>query len=95
MRLRDPRPGRWLAEIALGIDRRRTLPSWTRQTLSQRLRTRPSTTSNSSTPSRAVILFRDTFTEYAEPEIGIAALELLEGAGMAAESSRMGAAAGR
>jgi FAD/FMN-containing dehydrogenase/Fe-S oxidoreductase len=77
-------PGRWLAEIALGIDRRRTLPSWTRQTLSQRLRTRPSAPSNSSTPSRAVILFRDTFTEYADPEIGIAALELLEGAGMAA-----------
>jgi FAD/FMN-containing dehydrogenase/Fe-S oxidoreductase len=79
--------GRWLAERVLGVDRRRTLPAWTRQTLSHRLRTRPSTPStpsNSSTPSRNVILFRDTFTEFADPEIGVAALDLLDAAGVAA-----------
>jgi FAD/FMN-containing dehydrogenase/Fe-S oxidoreductase len=92
-------PGRWLAEVVLGIDRRRRLPSWTRQTLSHRLRTRPSippstpslpsTPSTPSTPSRDVItpsrdviLFRDTFTEYADPDIGVAAIELLEASGI-------------
>jgi FAD/FMN-containing dehydrogenase/NAD-dependent dihydropyrimidine dehydrogenase PreA subunit len=64
-------PGRWLAEVALGVDRRRRLPSWTRRTLTQRLRhrtaSRPSaphtapslpssTPSLPSAPSRAVIL---------------------------------------
>lgn len=72
-------PGRWLAETVLGVDRRRTLPTWTRDTLSRRLRARPA-----STPSRRVILFRDTFTEFADPEIGVAALDVLEASGIGA-----------
>jgi FAD/FMN-containing dehydrogenase/Fe-S oxidoreductase len=82
-------PGRWLAEVTLGVDRRRTLPTWTRQTLSSRLRHRTSTPSlsstpsPSSTPSRNVVLFRDTFTEFADAEIGMAAMDLLEASGIA------------
>ena len=33
--------GRWIAEALLGVDRRRTMPTWTRNTLSRRLRQRP------------------------------------------------------
>ena len=91
-------PGRWLAEATLGVDRRRTMPPWTRQTLSHRLRGRPlpSTPSRLRSgddhelrrggplPSRDVILFRDTFTEFADPEIGVAAMDLLDASGMPA-----------
>ncbi|HUE88211.1 MAG TPA: FAD-linked oxidase C-terminal domain-containing protein [Vicinamibacterales bacterium] len=99
-------PGRWLAEVALGVDRRRTLPSWTRDTLTRRLERRataspsrvrpvsadtlrrggprPSTPGLPSKVRRSAILFRDTFTEYADPEIGVAAMELLDAAGIGA-----------
>lgn len=70
------RLGRAANQALLGIDRRRTLPAWTRQTLTRRLRDfRPSS------PVRAV-LFADTFTENSEPEIGVAAVEVLDRAGI-------------
>ena len=71
-------PGRLVAERVLHVDRRRTLPTWTRNTLARRLNKRLSTPS-----TRSVIVFGDTFTEYSEPEIGIAAVEVLEAAGFA------------
>jgi Fe-S oxidoreductase len=71
--------GRRLNEQWLGIDRRRMLPVWSRKTLTDRL---ARATSRVSTP-RAV-LFADTFTEHADPEIGVAAFELLEHAGIGA-----------
>ena len=70
--------GRRLAEKVLHVDRRRTFPLWTRSTLTRRLNNRPSTPS-----TRSVIVFADTFTEYSEPEIGVAAVEVLEAAGFA------------
>jgi FAD/FMN-containing dehydrogenase/Fe-S oxidoreductase len=70
--------GRWLAETILGVDRRRTLPAWTRDTLSKRVARRAA---SAVTPK--AVLFADTFTEYAEPEIGIAALDVLDAAGVA------------
>jgi FAD/FMN-containing dehydrogenase/Fe-S oxidoreductase len=76
-------PGRWMAEAVLGVDRRRTLPQWTRQTLSSQLgRRRRSVPASPS--GRSVILFADTFTEYGEPEIGLAALDVLNAAGIGA-----------
>jgi FAD/FMN-containing dehydrogenase/Fe-S oxidoreductase len=69
--------GRWVAQSMLGVDRRRTLPAWTRHTLSKRLR---HFTSKHATP-RAV-LFADTFTEYADPDIGVAAVDVLEATGI-------------
>lgn len=73
------RLGRRLNEEWLGIDRRRTPPAWTRQKLSDRLAGRMSRVAK----PRAV-LFADTFTEHADPEIGVAAFELLEHAGIGA-----------
>ena len=73
------RPARRLNEKMFGIDRRRIPPPWRRQTLRRwfERRTRPS-------PEDAptAVLFTDTFTNYYEPEIGIAAVELLELGGL-------------
>ena len=76
------RPTRWLFEKLFGIDRRRTLPLWQRQTLRRwsKQRSRPLPQADST-----VVLFADTFTNYFEPEIGIAALELLEAGGMSVQ----------
>ncbi len=69
--------GRRLNEEWFGIDRRRMPPLWSRRTLSARLAGRVSRIS-----SPRAVLFRDTFTEHADPEIGVAAFELLESAGI-------------
>jgi FAD/FMN-containing dehydrogenase/Fe-S oxidoreductase len=71
--------GRRLNEEWLGIDRRRTPPLWTRQTLTDRLKG-----TISRVPQPRAVLFADTFTEHADPEIGVAAFELLEHAGIGA-----------
>jgi Fe-S oxidoreductase len=72
------RIGRALNETLLGVDRRRTLPAWTARTLTARLRR--------TSPRSAVraVLFADTFTEYSEPAIGVAAFEVLDRAGIGA-----------
>ncbi|HEX6313613.1 MAG TPA: FAD-linked oxidase C-terminal domain-containing protein [Gemmatimonadaceae bacterium] len=68
---------RW-AEQRLGIDRRRPLPRFAAQSLSQWYRRR---TSAGSGARGNVIFFADSFTSYTEPSIGAAAIELLERAG--------------
>ena len=72
------RLGRAVNEAVLGVDRRRTLPAWTGRTLSTRLRD-----TRAQSPVRAV-LFADTFTEHSDPEIGVAAFEVLDRAGIGA-----------
>jgi FAD/FMN-containing dehydrogenase/Fe-S oxidoreductase len=72
------RVGRAMNEALLGVDRRRTLPRWTSRPLSSRL---AGVVARS--PIRAV-LFADTFTEYVDPEIGVAAFEVLDRAGIGA-----------
>ena len=74
--------GRWLGEKFLRVDRRRTLPAWTRRTFTRRFAER--SLRRRSVPAgsgRTVILFNDTFTNYSHPEIGLAATEVLEAAG--------------
>jgi Fe-S oxidoreductase len=66
--------GRRLNERVLGIDRRRTLPEFKRQTLAKTVRAR-------STAAPDVLLFNDTFTNHYDPEIGLAALAVLSAAG--------------
>lgn len=72
-------PFRWLNEQLLGIARQRTLPSFAFQTFrewfaergQQPVVNRPS----------SVVLFIDTFTNFNHPEIGRAAVRVLEAAG--------------
>jgi FAD/FMN-containing dehydrogenase/Fe-S oxidoreductase len=71
------RAGRRLAEFLLGIDARRTPPRWTRRTLARRLHHRPSRV-----PEPRAVLFADTFTAHADPEIGEAAFDVLDRAGI-------------
>ena len=69
---------RSLAERFVGIDRRRPLPKFARQSLGAWFRDRGPTAN----PRRGdVVFFADSFSSYTEPEIGIAAIELLERAG--------------
>lgn len=63
---------RWLAEKTVGLDRRRSLPQWTRQTLRKRAQ---------NSGRAEALLFADTFTDHADPEIGLAAIEVLHAAG--------------
>jgi FAD/FMN-containing dehydrogenase/Fe-S oxidoreductase len=68
---------RWAAERLIGVDRRRTMPRWERRTLVNRLMARPRTMRPPS-----VVLFADTFTNHVHPDVGIAAIEVLEAAGI-------------
>ncbi len=71
---------RSLAERFAGVDRRRPLPTFARQSLGAWFRDRQP--ANSMRPPRGdVVFFADSFSSYTEPEIGIAAIELLEHAG--------------
>jgi FAD/FMN-containing dehydrogenase/Fe-S oxidoreductase len=63
---------RWMNEKLLGVDRRRALPEWKKATFAQWARDRR---------AGDVHVFNDTFTNFFEPEIGIAAVEVLEKAG--------------
>ena len=69
---------RWLLERFAGIDRRRPLPTLASQTLRAWLARR---TPRGTGERGDVVLFDDTFVNYNCPEIGRAAVELLEAAG--------------
>jgi FAD/FMN-containing dehydrogenase/Fe-S oxidoreductase len=66
---------RFLNDRLLGIDRRRLPPPFARHTLRRLFEARPAD------KSPCVLLFPDTFTNYYEPEIGLAAAGLLRRAG--------------
>lgn len=68
-------PVRWLNEKLLGVDGRRLPPAFARRPLTSRVRRRTFETEDGS--SLAVLLIPDTFTNYFEPEVGEAALDLL------------------
>jgi Fe-S oxidoreductase len=71
-------PSRWLLEKIAGIDRRRPLPPLAPQTFTDWFARRPAP---ASATRGEVVLFHDTFVTYNTPEIGRAAVELLESAG--------------
>ncbi len=72
-------PAKWLAETVFGIDRRRQLPQFSRRTLRQQMARRRSTVA-----APRAVLFADTFTEFEDPEIGVAAITVLDAAGLGA-----------
>ena len=70
---------RWAMEKAMGIDRRRQLPKFSRKTLVKRFAKRgPLPVSN---PVRKVAFFMDLFANYNDPDLGMAAIECLEAHG--------------
>jgi FAD/FMN-containing dehydrogenase/Fe-S oxidoreductase len=75
------RPARSLAGALLGIEARRPLPVFQRESLPRWFRTRPRQTSPMKRTRGPVIFLADSFTSYTEPWIGRAAVELLEKAG--------------
>ena len=76
-------PMRWVMERTIGVDRRRRLPRWTRNTLRKRYPLKGGHHPDGDRLKRdpAALLFVDTFTEYETPEIGVAAIEVLNAAG--------------
>jgi FAD/FMN-containing dehydrogenase/Fe-S oxidoreductase len=68
-------PVRLMNEHLFGIDRRRTLPTWSRRTFTELSAGRGSDDAD-------VIVFNDTFTNYYEPSIGVAVLDVLQAAGL-------------
>ena len=66
---------RWAMERFLGLDRRRSLPSFPRHTLVATARKIPAKKEKS--PAAKVVLFADVFTNYGLPERGLAAMRVL------------------
>ncbi len=74
---------KWLLEKAAGIDRRRTLPAFARDDFRKWFaRRRPS---DGAGTSGTVVLLDDCFTTYNQPEVGVAAVQVLEAAGYRVE----------
>jgi Fe-S oxidoreductase/FAD/FMN-containing dehydrogenase len=71
-------PSRWLMEKVAGIDRRRPLPALAEETFTDWFRRRPAP---AAAPRGEVVLFHDTFVTYNAPQIGQAAVGVLEAAG--------------
>ncbi len=72
-------PARWLNERTIGIDRRRKPPEWASQTFARQFK-RAETRGGSS-----VAIFNDTFTNYYNPEVGLAGMRVLQRAGLHVE----------
>ncbi len=75
---------RWLMEKVAGIDRRRPLPALAEETFTDWFRKREALRKRLVTTQALrgeVVLFHDTFVTYNTPEIGRAAVQLLEAAG--------------
>ncbi|WP_298208994.1 FAD-binding and (Fe-S)-binding domain-containing protein [Ferrimicrobium sp.] len=74
-----------------GIDPRRSLPRFARRTFTSLHQSSPLTPiAGSSTKSRTVVLMLDSFTDNFSPEVGEAALEVLNAAGYAVEIAPAG-----
>jgi FAD/FMN-containing dehydrogenase/Fe-S oxidoreductase len=76
--------GRFISSALLGVHPRRQLPSFARQTLPRWFNSRRAPDPGK-TVKGTVVLFNDTFMNYNYPQIGIAAVELLEAAGYRVE----------
>jgi Fe-S oxidoreductase len=79
----------WLLEKVTGMDRRRPLPPFATRPLAKLLRDRENAPKSSGAAKSEggngrlgkVVLFDDTYANYMEPHVGLAAVELLEGCG--------------
>jgi len=78
---------RRISERLVDVDRRRSLPQWKRNTFAHWMRNNRKDGSGS---KGSVVLFNDTFMNYYDPDIGIAALEILEKSGYGVTVARPG-----
>ncbi len=69
-------PVRWMNERVLGIDRRRRPPRWAATRFSRRFASTAAPVAEAS-----VLLFADTFTEFYNPDVGMAAADVLSAIG--------------
>jgi FAD/FMN-containing dehydrogenase/Fe-S oxidoreductase len=69
------KPVRMMNEAIFGIDQRRTLPALSSRTFASRVRGRGKA-------DPGVLLFNDTFTNFYDPEIGVAVWDVLEAGGL-------------
>jgi FAD/FMN-containing dehydrogenase/Fe-S oxidoreductase len=74
-------PLRALLERTAGIDRRRPLPRFARESLVRWHRRRPRPAQARAADRGELVFLADSFTTYTEPGVGRAAIELLEAAG--------------
>ena len=82
-------PMRWMMKAVLGMDPKRPLPQFARQRLSRWFAERH-VTQNADEGRRRVVLFNDTYTEHYLPQVGRAAIEVLEAAGYKVELATLG-----
>ncbi|HZW30184.1 MAG TPA: heterodisulfide reductase-related iron-sulfur binding cluster, partial [Isosphaeraceae bacterium] len=80
--LRNP-AFKWMLEKGAGIDRRRTLPTFARDHFRKWFRRHQA--DRPAGPRGTVLLLDDCFTTYNNPEVGIAAVRVLEAAGYRVE----------
>ncbi|MCL7417100.1 MAG: (4Fe-4S)-binding protein, partial [Halalkalicoccus sp.] len=73
-------PSRWAMERALGIDRRRDLPTFADETLAEWFLAREGLSPTET--DREAVLYPDTYTNYISPERGKAAVRTLESLGV-------------
>jgi Fe-S oxidoreductase len=74
-------PSRWLMEKSVGVDKRRTLPTFTRR----RLRNRLAGLSQGTGSSGNVVFFPDVYADYNDPDIGVRAIAILRSLGYEVE----------
>jgi iron-sulfur cluster protein len=84
-RLADLAPARWLAERLFGIDRRRDLPTFRRETLVEWARDRDRDREPATEPVRTAVLYPDLYTNHVLVERGKAAVRALEALGVAVD----------
>ncbi|MFD1633070.1 LUD domain-containing protein [Haloplanus ruber] len=77
--LADTAPARWALERVAGVDARRDLPEFQRETLVDWFERRASTVSD---PTREVVLYPDVYTNHVQVERGKAAVRTLEALGV-------------
>ena len=82
----------------IGIDPRRNLPAYARQPFSAWFASRAATgeqRGSAAEGARTVVLFHDTWAEYNHPEVGQAAVQVLEAAGFGVKLAKGRACCGR
>jgi Fe-S oxidoreductase len=77
-------PVKWINEQLLGIDRRRPLPEWAAKTFARQFEAhvRANTRAAQENGGSRIALFNDTFTNYYNPAVGMAGVEVLNALGV-------------